>query len=118
MDITGEQCVRKALLVAREHKAIDPLILDVRRHCSFTDYFLVCSAASFQQQRAIADGIERCLKKLGVRHYGHREGGEQARWLLLDYDDFIVHVFMEEARGFYNLEQLWSRAPRLEEGSG
>jgi len=99
---------------AVEHKAIEPLILDLRNCCSFTDYFFICSASSSQQLRAIADNIERRLKEQGVRHYGHREGGGEARWLLLDYGDFIVHVLLEEVRHFYNLEQLWSQAPQVE----
>ncbi len=90
----------------------------MRKCCSFTDYFFICSAGSFQQLRAIATGIEKELKKHGARHYGHREGTGEARWLLLDYTDFIIHVFLEEARSFYNLEQLWNKAPKVEIDEG
>lgn len=97
---------------------IDPVVLDLRECCSFTDYFFICSVSSAQQLRAVAERIERQLKELGVRHYGHREGSLDARWLLLDYGDFIVHIFLEEARHFYNIEQLWSNAKQvlIEEG--
>ncbi len=102
--------------VAEEHKAIDPIVLDVRKCCSFTDYFFICSASSSQQLRTIAEKIERRLKETGVRHYGHREGKADSLWLLLDYGDFIVHIFLEEARHFYNLEQLWDKAPKIDMG--
>ncbi len=114
--INTEKIVRQAYEAAAELKAIDPLILDLRNCCSFTDYFLICSAASSQQLRALANNIERRLKEHGVRHYGHCEGEREARWLLLDYGDFIVHILLEEARHFYNLEQLWSQAPQVEVG--
>lgn len=106
-------------LQAMAKKAIDPIILDMRGITSFADYFVICSGKSDRQVKAIADHIEIVLKQ---RHIlpNHVEGIETGQWVLIDYDDVIVHIFFEPIRTFYDLEGLWSDAGRLEiqEGEG
>ncbi|MBI5787370.1 MAG: ribosome silencing factor [Candidatus Schekmanbacteria bacterium] len=114
MNINSEQLVQQAYKTANDLKAIDPLILDVREHCSFTDYFLICSASSHPQLSAIEENIHRKFKGMGVHLFTPCLKTEDSCWLLMDYGDFIVHIFMEEARQFYNLEQLWKRSPQVE----
>jgi ribosome-associated protein len=80
---------------------------------AFTDYFVVCSGTNPRQVQAIADEVEMRLEKKGMR-VNHMEGYKQAEWVLLDYVDFVVHVFSEKARKFYELERLWKSAKRLE----
>lgn len=106
--------VKEAYKAASEFKVIDPLILDLSKISSFTDFFFICSVSSPLQMKAVAEGIIDHLKTFGVRHFGHTEGAWDNSWVLLDYGDFIVHIFQEEARNFYNLEQLWSRAEKIE----
>lgn len=85
-------------------------VLDVSEPLVISDYFVICSGSSDRQVRAIAEEIERVCREHGVRP-AHREGQQAARWVLLDFVDFVVHVFDEEARSFYNLERLWQDAP-------
>jgi ribosome-associated protein len=94
-------------------KAIDPIILDMREIASFADYFVICSGKSDRQVRAIADHIEVILKQ---RHIlpNHVEGLETGQWVLMDYDDVIVHIFFEPVRAFFDIEGFWSDAGRLE----
>ncbi|MFN3477419.1 MAG: ribosome silencing factor, partial [Candidatus Methylomirabilales bacterium] len=87
------------------------VILDVRGLCSFTDHFLIVSAFTGRQVRAIAEKIEERLAKVQARML-HREGYEEARWILLDYNDVVVHIFDEETRSYYDLEGLWGDAPK------
>lgn len=79
---------------------------------AFTDYFVICSATNPRQLQAIADGVEDRLEKLGLRPKSI-EGYKQAEWVLLDYVDFVVHVFSQKAREFYDLERLWKSATKL-----
>ncbi len=81
--------------------------------CSFTDRFVICTGTSIRQTQSIADSIEERLKKSGVRatHIEGRSGGE---WILMDYMDFVVHIFTERAREFYDLERLWRAGKRHE----
>ena len=95
---------------ASDKKARDIVMLDMRNISIITDYFIVCSANSTTQVKAIADNIEDKLAEAGV-HPTHKEGYADARWVLLDYGDVVAHVFLEEERDFYNLEQLWADAP-------
>ncbi len=106
-------CLKAAL----EKKALNPVLLELKGMTSFTDYFLLCSGKSDRQVQAIAQGIEEALKKKGVRALG-QEGMAGGRWILMDYEDVIVHIFLEPVRNFYDLEGLWIDAPRvgLEEG--
>jgi ribosome-associated protein len=105
----------KALLLARvvlQKKPVNPLLLDVSKSCSFADYFLILSGASTRQTQALSGYLEETLRKLGIRLRGI-EGVETGQWILMDYDEVIVHIFFEPVRGFYDLEGLWVEAPRL-----
>lgn len=102
----------RALELALDKKALDPVLLDVRELCSFCNYQLVLSGRSDRQVDAIADGIAAGLKQEGLRPIGS-EGARTGQWALLDYGDFIVHVFLHAAREHYDLEGLWNDAPRV-----
>ena len=86
------------------------LKVDLRNLVTFTDYFVICSADSDTQVKAIADQIDKVLSDDGIRCW-HREGLKALSWVLLDYVDVVVHIFKKEARDFYNLEKLWGDAP-------
>ncbi|HET6975368.1 MAG TPA: ribosome silencing factor [Pyrinomonadaceae bacterium] len=108
-----DERVLAALHAASEKKAIDPVLLDLREIASFTDYFLIVSGANERQVQAIADEVYENLKKSG--HAAARmEGYKTAEWILLDYGDFVVHVFEQKARSFYDLERLWRESKRVE----
>jgi len=97
-----------------EKKAEDISILRLDAQASgFTDYFVICSAANPRQVQAIGEEVDEKLSRLGFEP-SHVEGRSQAEWLLLDYVDFVVHIFSESARKFYDLERLWKTATRLE----
>jgi len=98
---------------ATAKKATDLVLLDLREVASFTEYFLICSGASARQVQAISNAIEEELLKRGKRPL-HIEGYSSAEWILLDYGDFIVHVFGHVSRRFYDLERLWRDAKRIE----
>jgi len=102
----------RALALALDKKALDPVLLDVRTLCSFCNYQLVLSGRSDRQVDAIAEGISVGLKAEGLRPLG-AEGARTGQWSLLDYGDFVVHVFLHAAREHYDLEGLWSDAPRV-----
>lgn len=107
-DVPAE--VRQAADSALERKATDVLVLDLRGISSATDYFVIGSGSSDIQVRAIAEHVEEALKEEGARP-NHVEGAEGGRWILLDYVDFVVHIFHQAARDFYQLETLWGDAP-------
>jgi ribosome-associated protein len=114
--LTPSSSKEKAFLCAQallDRKAIDLVILEVKDLSSFTDYFLICSGNSDRQVQAIATHAEEKLRKEGVRPFG-TEGKREGRWVLLDYADVVIHVFYLPVREFYDLERLWSEAPRLE----
>lgn len=94
-------------------KGYDVLILDLRKLASFADYFIICSADSDTQVKAIADEVDKSLKDEGIRCW-HKEGLNALSWVLLDYVDVVVHIFKREAREFYNIEKLWGDAPVIE----
>jgi ribosome-associated protein len=102
----------RALALALDKKALEPVLLDVRELCSFCNYQLVVSGRSDRQVDAIADGISSGLKSEGERAIG-AEGARSGQWSLLDYGDFVVHVFLHSAREHYDLEGLWNDAPRV-----
>jgi ribosome-associated protein len=102
----------RALALALDKKALEPVLLDVRELCSFCNYQLVVSGRSDRQVGAIADGIELALKAEGQRAIGS-EGAHSGSWVLLDFGDFVVHVFTIEAREHYDLEGLWNDAARV-----
>jgi ribosome-associated protein len=101
----------RALALALDKKALDPVLLDVRDLCSFCNYQLVVSGRSERQVSAIADGISAGLKAEGLRPLGSE--AHTGQWALLDYADFVVHVFLDSAREHYDLEGLWNDAPRV-----
>ena len=96
--------------IASDRKAIDIRVLDVREIVGYTDYFLICSGNTERQTKAIHDAIYEDLKRQGVLPR-RVEGDRQARWILMDYYDCVVHIFTPETRDYYRLEQLWGEAP-------
>ena len=108
----GLEGAMRALELALDKKALEPVLLDVRDLCSFCNYQLVLSGRSDRQVDAIADGIAAGLKAEGLRPLG-AEGARTGQWSLLDYGDFVVHVFLHAAREHYDLEGLWNDAPRI-----
>ncbi len=110
----------KSLVCAKailNKKALDLVILEMRELSSIADYFIICSGKSDRQVQGIAYSVEESLKKEGVYPLGI-EGFSEAKWILLDYNDVIVNVFYEPIREFYDLEGLWSDAPRVEMDPG
>ncbi len=106
--------VNEAILACQDKQAEDVAILELEKDSgAFTDYFVMCSGTNPRQVQAIADAVDERLERLGIR-VTHSEGYKQAEWVLLDYVDFVVHVFSEKARQFYDLERLWKSAKRLE----
>jgi ribosome-associated protein len=105
--------IRLAIEAAQEKLAAAITVLNLSGTGAFAEYFLVCSGQSQPQLRAIAEAVEERLDRKG-RHLAHREGKSGAEWLLLDYGSFIVHIFSERAREYYNLERLWRNAERLD----
>src|SRR5271156_5184003 len=104
----------EAIAACQEKQAEEITILELEQGSgAFTDYFVVCNGTNPRQVQAIADEVEERLEKAGQRPT-HVEGYKQAEWVLLDYVDFVVHVFSEKARKFYDLERLWKSAKRLE----
>jgi ribosome-associated protein len=102
--------LRRAVEAADQRKAIDLRVLDLRSVCDFTDYFVIASGSSQRQVQAIATAIEESLGAAGVKAH-HVEGASQGRWVLLDYGDFVAHLFDEDRRRYYRLEDIWSDAP-------
>jgi ribosome-associated protein len=107
------QLVTEALL---DRKAVDPLVLDLRGLSAATDYFVIVSGTSDTHVRGMADYLMTALAPHGITPH-HVEGLAQGRWVLLDYLDFVVHVFHPELREFYQLERLWGDAPVLAAGT-
>jgi ribosome-associated protein len=108
------QEVRLAVEAAKEKKAAGITVLDLTAAGAFTDYFVVCTGFSTPQVQAICTEVEAQLYKNLSRSPGHREGHRSAEWALLDFGGFVVHVFSEQARRYYDLERLWRSAPKLE----
>ena len=105
--------VAEAIRACQDKKAEELNILELEKGSgAFTDYFVVCSGTNPRQIQAIADEVEERLKKTGLRPT-HTEGYRQAEWVLLDYVDFVVHIFSEKARRYYDLERLWKSAKHL-----
>jgi ribosome-associated protein len=109
-----KQQVAAAIQACLDKKAEEISILEMEKGSgAFTDYFVLCSGTNPRQVQAIADEVELRLKTADVRP-AHVEGYKQGEWILVDYVDFVVHVFSEKARKFYDLERLWKTAKRLE----
>ena len=111
--MTSAEKTRIAVDAALDVKAEDVIALDVGELSSFADVFVVCTGRSDRQVRAIADSIEQAAKRAGKPPLGI-EGYSEGRWVLVDLDDVIVHIFEPEAREHYDIERLWSDAPRIE----
>ena len=105
--------IDRAIAAAEDKKALDLIVLDLRKAAGFTDFFLICSGSNPRQIRAIADGVIEALAADGVKP-AHVEGYDRSEWILIDYFDFIVHIFATETRLFYGLERLWGNAERIE----
>ncbi|MBA2703819.1 MAG: ribosome silencing factor [Blastocatellia bacterium] len=101
------------LHAAAEKKAIETVVLDLREIASFTDYFVITSGANERQVQAISDEVFETMKKAGTPA-ARVEGYKTAEWILLDFGDFVFHVFDEKARKFYDLERLWRESRRVE----
>ena len=101
---------RKISEIIFTKKGFNVLILDLRELASFTDYFVICSADSDVQVKAISDELDKVLSDEGIKCW-HREGLKALSWVLMDYVDVVVHIFKKDARQFYNLEKLWGDAP-------
>ncbi len=112
-DTTISQAIATAAAeAARDKQAADVVVLDVAALLTITDYFVICSVSSAPQLKAVIEGVEERIRTELDRRPVRREGDADGGWLLLDYIDVVVHVFGEEAREYYDLERLWSDAPR------
>lgn len=103
-----------AAVAADEALAEDPVALDVRELTPFADTFLILTADNPRHMRSIVDAINRGVKEVGGQFPNHVEGDADSDWLVMDYGDLVVHVFLEEQREYYALEKLWDRAQRLD----
>lgn len=111
--MTSLEQARKIVQVMDSKKAKDIRLIKIEGISSLGDYFVVASASNTTQVKAIADEVEDEMTKLGLEP-NRVEGRQSAQWILMDYYDVMVHVFLDEARSFYNLERLWSDAPQLD----
>lgn len=108
--MTPELITKRIAELIFEKKGNDVKLIELRKVTTLADYFIICSADSDTQVKAIADHIEKELKDAGIKLW-HREGYRSLNWVLLDYVDIVVHIFKTETRHFYNLEKLWGDAP-------
>ena len=108
------KAVGGAVNAARDKKAADIVVLDLRKAGGFTDYFVICTGNNARQITAIADAVVDTLKKEYEERPALAEGVVKSEWVLLDYFNFVVHVFSRECRAFYDLERLWGNADRYE----
>ena len=108
------EMVQAAAATALSRRARNAVILDLRQLPSFTNFFVICSGISDTQVEGISDAVREELADNWNERPWHREGGRNADWVLLDYVDFVVHIFLEDKREYYNLERLWADAPQIE----
>jgi ribosome-associated protein len=106
--------VAGAVRAAQDKKAFDVVVLDLRKAGGFTDYFVICTGQNARQIGAIADAVQETLRKEHGERPALAEGVDKSEWVLLDYFNFVVHVFSRECRAFYGLERLWGNAERFE----
>jgi ribosome-associated protein len=104
---------RACARIADDNRAKDILVLDLRQTTPLVDFFVIATAGSRRQANAIASEIDQAMKKLGEAKLG-LEGSEEGRWTLIDYGDFVVHIFSPEYRAYYALEDVWGDAPQLD----
>ena len=112
--MSPEELTQAIAALAADKKAIDIVALDLRGIAGYTDFFLICSGGSDRQTKAIHDGVHEGMKKEHQILPRRVEGLSEARWILMDYLDCVVHVFTPDTRDYYRLEQLWGDVPRLE----
>ena len=112
MSLDSTQLAERIAAIAADRKAADVRVLDLREVVSYTDFFVICSGNTERQTKAIHDAIHRELKDEDGLLPRRAEGVREARWILLDYLDSVVHIFTPAAREFYRLEHLWGEAPR------
>ena len=105
--------LKLAIAAVHDKKALDVVVLDLRKASAFTDYFVICTGTNLRQVQAIADAVEGALAQKGVKP-ALTEGYERGQWILIDYFDFIVHVFVPVTREFYALERLWGDAKKID----
>ncbi len=110
--IKEDELVQIIADAALEEKAVDLVILDVNEKTIIADYFVICSGRNIIQIHSIADNVEKKLKEMGINIL-RREGYEQGRWVVLDYGSTIIHIFREEERDYYKLENLWADARKV-----
>jgi ribosome-associated protein len=115
--LTPEEMVAAMAELAADRKALDIVQLDLRGLIGYADYFLICTGRTDRQTRAIHDGIHQGLKSAHGLLPRRVEGATEARWILMDYLDVVVHVFTPDTREYYRLEQLWGEAPALAVGA-
>jgi len=116
--LTPEELAGAIVELAADRKAVDIVQLDLRGMIGYTDYFVICSGRTERQTKAIHDAIYEGLKSAHGRLPERVEGLPGARWILMDYLDVVVHVFVPDTRDYYRLEQLWGEAPVLAVGAG
>ena len=104
---TGLAKARRIVDVLEEKKGEDILLLDLIGECSFTDYFVICTGASERTLKALADEVRRQMKQLGEESLSATEGEADSGWMLVDYGDVVLHLFLEPVRHYYDLESLW-----------
>ena len=109
--LTGD--IGRVVKAALDKKATNVVVLDLRNTPAFTDFFVLCSGQNARQVKAIADAVEEAMRAAKIRP-AHIEGYDRAEWILMDYFNFIVHVFAPQTREFYSLERLWGDAERIE----
>jgi ribosome-associated protein len=111
--VTSDRLARRVAAIADEKLAVDIVALDMRGLVAYTDFLVICTARNERQAKAVHDEVYAKLKADGLLP-DHVEGERQASWVLMDYLDCVLHVFVPEARDYYRLETLWGEAPRLE----
>jgi ribosome-associated protein len=111
--LTSLELAHHSVQSALDKKALDPIILDLTKVSTICDYMVICSAQSEPQIKAIVNGVEKSLKEEYDRHALAVDGFPTSQWVVIDYGDVMVHVFHEEKRGVYALEDLWSDAPQV-----
>ena len=111
--LTGLELAHSCVQAAQDKKASDPIILDLQSISSVCDYMVICSAQSEPQIKAIANGVEQALKEGHERHPLAVDGFPTSQWIVIDYGDVMLHIFHEQKRPVYALEDLWSDAPQV-----
>ncbi len=107
------EVIKEVVAFLDNGKAEDIVVLDLRQHANIADYFIIATGANKPHLKALYDGLQRCYKDAGFKGY-QRAGVPDSGWMIMDYNGVMVHVFERELREFYDLEQLWKDAPKLE----